>query len=116
MRFIKKDDCYLDNETGLEWTLDNYGPMTWDDAVDCCKSLGGGWRLPTIEELLTLVDFTKSDPSTKLPNHESSYYWSSTILASDPNDAWSIYFGDGLVSYIDKVGHEYVRCVKGETR
>jgi len=51
MRYQKKDDCYFDEKTGLEWSLESSGPMTWKDAIEFCANLGGIWRLPSIEEL-----------------------------------------------------------------
>ena len=30
--------------------------MTWKDAIDACKNLGSGWRLPTKEELEAMYE------------------------------------------------------------
>jgi hypothetical protein len=95
------DDWVLDKETGLVWLRNPYNyywsPMTWDDAVGSCvlSILGGrqGWRLPTIEELSSLKDFTVSG-SLKLPaghpflNIQNARYWSSTTDASYQTRAW----------------------------
>ena len=110
MRFEKKENCYLDNETGLEWSLENFSPMPWHEDM---KKFDGsdGWRVPTIEELLTLVNYEKYDPATKLPNMLSSYYWSSTIDASVTNYAWIVHFRSGT-SYRDvRSNSRYVRAV-----
>src|SRR5262245_16126723 len=74
-------EAVLDNETGLVWEqspgdTDRDGDVDQDDALDwysalshCYKkAVGGrinrkGWRLPTIEELASLVD-TSSQPLT----------------------------------------------------
>jgi len=58
----------LDKETGLVWERDTNNTMgDWYDACDYCYNLalGGrkGWRLPTVEELSSLVDPLKSNPS-----------------------------------------------------
>src|SRR5438128_693743 len=60
-KVMQSDDGILDKETGLVWMP---GPlparMTWADAAMACfdRPLGGrkGWRLPTIEELTSLID------------------------------------------------------------
>jgi hypothetical protein len=46
-----------DTRTGLTWQreLDSKS-YTWSGAVAYCSELGGGWRLPTKKELLTLID------------------------------------------------------------
>ena len=49
-----------DPNTGLEWqqTATGGGALTLEDAISHCDSLelgGGGWRLPSISELRTLV-------------------------------------------------------------
>ena len=75
MRFIKKEDCYLDTETGLEWSLENYGAMSWEDALGFCVNMEGAWGLPSIEELLTLVDYERFNPATELPGMLPSDYW-----------------------------------------
>jgi len=49
------------------------------------------WRLPTIQELFTLVDYSRCNPAidtTIFPNTEASSYWSSTAYAHNPNYAW----------------------------
>ena len=33
-RFEKKSDHYLDTKTGLEWSLEIYPEMSWDDALE----------------------------------------------------------------------------------
>lgn len=59
-------------------------------------SKAGDWRLPTIKELLSLVDYSHYDPA--LPaGHPfvdlGLYYWSSTNLPVDSFYAWNVYLG-----------------------
>jgi len=116
VRFEKREDCYWDGKTGLEWSLENYGPMAWNDAVDFCDGLGNGWRLPTIEELMSLIDFSKVDPATELPECRSSHYWSGSPYAYNTAYAWGVYFDDGAVYGDNKTGRYYVRAVRGEIK
>ena len=69
------EPAYLDNgdgtvtdlTTGLMWQQDPGDKMTYDDAVAFAASfdLAGydDWRLPSIKELYSLIDFAGTDPS-----------------------------------------------------
>jgi arylsulfatase A-like enzyme len=58
------DGTVTDLNTGLMWqqTPDLVNQSTWTDAVDSAASLTlgghGDWRLPTVKELYSLIDFT----------------------------------------------------------
>ena len=94
----------------------------WTPACSHCyqREVGGrkGWRLPTIEELASLVDKSVSG-SPKLPaghpftNVQSYYYWSSPTSAGFTSFAWNVCFYDGGVNYYDKSNDFYVWCVRG---
>jgi len=108
------NETVTDNQTGLMWAknanLD--GTKTWNAAIDYCNalSLGGhdDWRLPTVKELQSLIDFGNYNPA--LPSGrpftgvQSYYYWSSTTHASLTDDAWPVYLGDGGVASASKAG------------
>jgi hypothetical protein len=43
--------------TGVEWTAqDNGRDADWSEAQSRCRGLGGGWSLPTVEQLQSLYD------------------------------------------------------------
>jgi len=113
MRFEKMEDCYLDTATGLEWSLENYGPMDWHKAMKFCDGLGNNWRPPAIKDLLTLVDHTRYRPATELPHMMPSYYWSSTTHADSTDCAWGVYFYYGSDGWSSKSYGYYVRAVRG---
>ena len=114
----------LDTETGLVWEASpDATARTWADAVAYAyaKEVGGrkGWRLPTVEELASLVD-TSVSGSPKLPsghpftNVQSNFYWSSTTDVSTTSNAWVVNFSSGNVDgYFDKGYNGYVWCVRG---
>ena len=109
-------NAYLDTKTGLMWQGETQEEMTWDDAMEYAEDLSEGgyddWRLPTIEELTTLIDYTQTLPATNIPNIRSSYYWSSTTSASSTSNAWGVYFYYGNVNGYVKSDSLYVRCVR----
>lgn len=111
MRFKKKADCYFDTQTGLEWSLENYGPMTWERAISFPTYLI--YRIPSMQELFTLIDYSKFDPATELPGMKSFYYWSSSTSAHYPDGAWLVNFFNGSVDASTKTINYYVRCVRG---
>ena len=97
----------------LEWQEADDGiQRTWEKAVDYAVTLGKGWRLPTIEELFSIIDFTICDPACKINNCRSSYYWSSSPGAYYSGYAWTVNFYNGTVSSHGKVLHYYARCVR----
>jgi hypothetical protein len=49
--------------------------MNWEDAQKACSNLGGGWRLPTIDELDIL--YQNKD---KFSGFANGSYWSSTEI------------------------------------
>lgn len=114
-------DAVLDWETGLVWEKSPDTTMrTWAEAITYAynKTVGGrkGWRLPTIEELASLVDTTKSNPA--LPSghpftNAQSSYWSSTTDVDNTSVAWLVNFYDGNVYYYGKSLNLYVWCVRG---
>nr|WP_238409457.1 DUF1566 domain-containing protein [Vibrio navarrensis] len=75
------------------------------------------WRLPSVNELLTIVHNGRSVPAI-----EQSYFphttqyggnWSSTPLASDSGCAWDVYFSYGGVGYYGKSYLHQARLVRG---
>lgn len=116
VRFERREDCYHDHKTGLEWSLDNISKeLTWHNALSACTTLGYGWRLPTIQELLTLVEYEKSKPAAMLPNMRSFYYWSATIYDCYADDAWVVDFSYGNGFWYYKFNDYYVRAVRTQT-
>ena len=97
----------------LEWQAEDDGILrTWQEAMEYASKLGDGWRLPTIEELISLIDFNTCNPACKINNCRSSCYWSSSPYAHGSSYAWYVYFSGGYVSYGYKDFHYYARCVR----
>ena len=108
----------LEPATGLEWskTLLDGEKVNFEKAEKAVAELGEGWRLPTREELLTLVDLERHDPcidTDKYPDTKSTWYWTATPCAWNKESArWVVYFDDGNVDY-DDIDYACVRAVRG---
>lgn len=115
------NNTVTDNATGLMWQ-DNTDAKdltkAWADAINYCEtlSLGGhsDWRLPSIEELVSITDKGRVNPSIdpSFANVASSNYWSSTTNVSNSDNAWNVNFNNGNDNNNNKTGSNYVRCVR----
>jgi len=136
------NDAVLDRETGLVWersplapcvsvfcvTLDS-GRRTWFQAQARCNqelTTGGrgGWRLPTLQELRSLVDYSVAPATLRLPlGHpfvavQQDLYWSSTTSTgalSTPGDlALDVeMFSGGVFPDVKSRNGDFVWCVRG---
>jgi Protein of unknown function (DUF1566) len=132
------DGTITDNGTGLVWEkLTNDGTIhdwdnvyTWPDAVLVkiaalnmvpCFANHCDWRLPNINELLTLLDYGQNSPAIDpIFNSAGSFtksegYWSSTTYQRPTSYALFVDFNDGgLVHGLNKEPFAlYVRAVRG---
>lgn len=116
----------LDKETGLVWEKSPINTTSspvnsWYGAIYAChseKTVGGrkGWRLPTVEELESLMDPTQYNPM--LPSghpfsNVQQVYWSAMTSIYDTTYAYAVGFVDGRVAYSVKTSGYYVWCVRG---
>jgi hypothetical protein len=107
--FVETDDVVLDKETGLVWQRYPSELVTaaegWYQAIYDAYGLilGGrkGWRLPTIEELYTLMDPTPTAEPYLPTGHPfvfpEGYFYSQNFITSttnpkDPTTALSVSF------------------------
>src|SRR5208283_5860296 len=121
------NDAVLDNETGLVW---EQSPSTalfaWYETGPHCNELTlsnrMGWRVPTLQELLSLVDQSIGPLTPYIPmlpignpfsNVQSSYYWSATSIANDDSNAWVLNFNSAYVGPNAKTATSFAWCVRG---
>ena len=98
----------------LEWHPDTKKNVTWDEAKAYCESLGDGWRMPTIQELTSVVDYSRYDPATEIAGFECLGYWSASTYALNPHFAWFVFLFVGNVSARDRPSSSLaVRAVRG---
>jgi hypothetical protein len=116
------DDVVSDKETGIVWERSpDTTDRDWVTAIAHCydSELANrkGSRLPTIEELASLLDEDEGPPT--LPaghpfiNVQLGSYWSSTTDARLTSDAWAASFLRGVVRSPDKALPLFVWCVRG---
>lgn len=107
-QFRSIDGVIFDTKTGLDWHFSTFGPMTWEDAIQLFRSeIFKFWRFPTIEELISLVDYNLISPATKFPYQDHKIFWFSSELAGTSLDAWSVDFLIGEVRAI----HKKTKCL-----
>ena len=90
----------LDRETGLVWErTPASGGSNWLNAMFFCRAqlVGNrrGWRLPSYEELTSLLDPTQSSPALPAGNPfvgigPSSVFWTSSTDEGDDTAAWIV--------------------------
>jgi hypothetical protein len=117
--------AFLDRETGLVWekSPDSSG-RGWHETPGHCytREVGGrkGWRLPTIEELASLLDTSNSMPA--LPSghpftldrlQQMGNYWSATTWTDGTDHAWVAHFINGGVGVFPKNFFAFALCVRG---
>jgi Protein of unknown function (DUF1566) len=116
--------------TGLMWTrysadVDGDGQpdaVPFCDALAYCENLElaghRDWRLPNVRELQSIVDYGRSRPSIDSTFGAGEYfYWSSTADVSDPDRAYTVDFGVGMVATTAryKPGTSHFRAVRNTT-
>jgi Protein of unknown function (DUF1566) len=151
----EKLDKFIDNKngtityqtTGLTWQRCSVGQIwtgttcegdakefTWDDATKLTSNFAGynDWRVPTIDELKTLVHCSNGLPKTwndtgdscvgnydtpvianeAFPNTPRDKFWSSSSNSNQSSSAWRVDFDNGSShsSYMDF--KDYVRFVR----
>ena len=111
------DGTVTDLSTGLIWQQSDV-KKDWEAAKAYCEELDHAnkqdWRLPSHEELQTILDLTKSnvmtDPSA-FPDTKPSLYWSVTEYESWDVMAYVVDFSNGMLTTDEKFFANYVRCV-----
>jgi hypothetical protein len=110
-----------DSKTGLTWSagpLQDGKDFTHADALKACTALSlaghSDWRAPTIEELLSIVDYSRHSPAVSdVFKGPYGWTWSSTVDASNPSgDAWSVFLHGGYSDRYSQSGRIHVRAVR----
>ena len=130
-KFIRFDDgnFVIDTKTKLMWSDSSEIFLNWSNALAYCNdfnrtfSINGenflldNWRLPNHNELITLVDYNKTNhafPSAFkfLAPLNTSTYFSSTTYIKDTSKAYGISKAEGLDVILAKNIDSYVKCIR----
>ncbi len=117
-------------DTSAKVVIDKFRNLIWQDdlitkkmdfqeASEYCQNLvlatKCDWRLPTLEELITIIDFSKKNLNIYDEFKNSSkddFYWSSTIDSENSKYIRVVLFGGGNSGFAKKSANGYVRCVQ----
>lgn len=89
---------------------------TWTSATKLAAKQGDGWRLPSGEELLTIVERCHDGPAINpqvFPNTPSALFWSASVDTGGLDRAWSVSFFSGQYYRAGKTQNGRVRWVRG---
>lgn len=91
-----------DQVTGLAWQKTDDGkPRDWPEALSYCQKLELGgkrdWRLPSVKELQSIVDYTRHSPALDerflRMSDPKGWFWSSTTHGDNVRHAAYVCFG-----------------------
>ncbi len=117
--------CITDNFTQLTWLRTPLADtLSFSDAATQCGALGPGWRVPSVNELETLVDenphyeledgvlLPKAIDANAFPGTPVTIpYWTSSVQANATTSAWAVSFQDGSTLTALQTEPQEVRCV-----
>jgi hypothetical protein len=107
-----------DADTGLTWQQEVASGLDWAGAKQHCSA---GWRLPSLTELLSIVDETTQTPAiyraflntpTGISPIPNPIFWTSSPLAGDSTRAWFDTFFHGHSDSQPIGTMSFVRCVR----
>ncbi len=116
--FTRSNSIVTDNDKHLQWTDKDKIRLTWSETIDYCTNLNldgkGDWRMPNINELMSITDYTKTtliDSAFIVKVY--TMYWSSTSDSTDESRAYTIEFNPyGNIVSEAKNKLNFVRCVR----
>jgi hypothetical protein len=129
-RFVIADETVYDRTTKLTWMRCSYGqtsrkgggcdgevkPVDWDAAMALRVPGDRAWRLPTKDELDSIVEQDCKKPAINedvFPDTALMAYWTST--PSGPSYAWHVNFRWGISAWQYLRSNQYaVRFVHGD--
>lgn len=108
--------------TGQAWTgagcSGSASAVAWAQASGLADGFAGNtdWRLPTEDELLSLVDYTLGSPvlnTAVFPSTPTASFWSATLNFLHANNAWETSFIDGhAIANSPTTSALYIRLVR----
>jgi hypothetical protein len=125
-RWIKMNNIVKDTKLGLIWQDSKSTKIRkkrWEDGKQYCANLtlsgANNWRLPSYNELLSIVNYSRHEPSIVKPfrnTNKTGYYWTSTDVITNAAYAWYVSAQFGLTYTYSKDEVCYIRCVRTAKR
>jgi uncharacterized repeat protein (TIGR01451 family) len=129
---LHNDGTTTHTKTGLMWQRCSIGQtwtgssctvnalaMSYTSAMSETSTLAGysDWRLPTLNELNTIVEYTNYNPAINLsvfPNTPNNVWFkSASVNFVNPNLTWDVFSYDGISQYNGKGNNGAARLVRG---
>lgn len=123
MRYTISEDGHTvhDAKTNLIWERQHQSPMTWYQALQAATvakrtNLHGyaDWRVPSREELLSLIELRDSEESAidqeAFPECPPGWFW--TRDQADGVNAWFVIFLNGYTANDKQSNYMFVRLVR----
>lgn len=117
-------DAVLDRDTGLVWERNPPATqVTYGEAVDECAisfdtpGFSGGWRVPTVDELATLLDRSSVLPALPAGHPfggaaaSTTFFWTSTVVPT--GGLFGVTFYTGSLAHLVTSGTAARWCVRG---
>ena len=117
---LQAKDVVYDTTTSLLWQdapINKKASVTFKEATNYCKFLKidkyANFRLPTLQELQTLIDYRNYKPAILDGFHyvENTTYWTTTPFADAEDEVWTIDFEKGARSTKAIYYDRHFRCV-----
>ncbi len=116
---VATDEVVTDSLTGLMWQRMYASPRKWANALTYCEDLDYGghsdWRLPSVIELMSIVDDGTYNPSIDTDAFRgtpSDFFWTSTHHQTSADGVRYVKFSNGIASYFRDTQGARVRCVR----
>lgn len=115
--------CTHDHVTNLIWSLQSgsgsrrrgFASLISQHDADGGRCGGTGWRVPTVQELRSIVHYGISSPAidgTYFPGTASNWYWTNEGYAPNPSMGWLVHFSDGRTDVQLDIGGYPIRLVR----
>lgn len=121
LELINGDKVVIDHATGLMWHQNGSdNSMKLNVAKQWVRDLNSrghagysDWRLPTVEEVASLLEPSEKDGGLYIDpifGNKPEWIWTGDEYGSE--GAWGVYFGSGLVFWVNFASEFYVRPVR----
>lgn len=110
--FINNNLMWQDTKANISKKLNRLELKFYCKKLDLAKR--DDWRVPTFEEMISLIDYTKNTPANieKIKNVIPSKYWTSSPSVLEKGKNWFIDFDYGKSGIDSDLKRYHIRCVR----